>query len=64
MSRVRIDITVQMANGRSIVHNSYPPIAIVDDTERIASYIQRIVDCIRPGAQFSVSNSVIEGGVI
>ncbi len=64
MSRVRIDITVQMANGRSVVHNSYPPVAIVDDTEQVAAYIRRIVDCIRPGAQFSVSNPVIEEGAI
>ncbi len=64
MSRVRIDISIQMSNGRSVVHNSYPPVAIIDDTEQVAAYIQRIVDCIRPGAQFSVSNPVIEDGVL
>ena len=61
MSRVRIDVTI-FVGGRTIVHNCYPP--FVDDSVQVATYIERIVNSIAPGAKFNVSNPVIEDGVL
>ncbi len=60
MSKIRVDVTIHMANGRVVVQNCYPP--VVNDMGKVAEHIKRIVDYIAPGAKFSTSNQVVEDG--